>query len=82
MSGETRDFYYSENAFRLFKLDNPFGDEVVGEVLINGEWKPFTEQIAKGKKSLSIWEDLVFLGSSDTARYTEADEWIKERQFK
>jgi hypothetical protein len=81
MNRVVKDFYYSEKSFKTFKsFDNPFiNEEVVCEVLIDGEWKLFTEQITKGNKALSVWNDLVYLGSSDTTKYTSAIKWHKER---
>jgi hypothetical protein len=82
MLGE-KDFYYSQKAFGNFKtMDNPYiYQELVCEVLINGEWKVFTEQITKGIPALSVWEDLIYLGSSSETKYTNAVEWNKQRKL-
>jgi hypothetical protein len=77
MGKEFRDFYYSDESFKLFKLGNYNEDEVVCECFIDGKWLPYTETIDAGMKPLSVWEDLKYLGSSNETRYTKATEWIK-----
>ena len=80
MNGEVRDFYYSERAFNTIHLAQEKGSDesVVCECFIDGEWSPFTESIGVGRKPLSAWEDLKYLGRSSQTRYTKPSKWAKE----
>lgn len=82
---EMRDFYFSEKYFKAHALggnalENGIinDDALVCECRIDGEWKTFTEDIAKGNKPVSIFlGDLTFVGSSNETRYTKSSEWLK-----
>lgn len=84
---EMRDFYFSEKYFKAHALGgnaikNGTTNEhaLVCECLIDGEWKAFTEDIARGNKPVSIFlGDLTFVGSSNQTRYTKAAEWGEKR---
>jgi hypothetical protein len=78
---EIVDVYFSQKAFTFFKThDNVFlEDESICEAKVNGEWVLFTEQITPGKKALSKWDDLVFLGTASETRYTNAIEWHEKQ---
>ena len=80
MNGEVRDFYYSEKAFNTIHLAQEKGSDepVVCECFIDGEWLLFTESIGVGRKPLSAWEDLKYLGCSSKLRYTNPSKWAKE----
>lgn len=80
MSEEIRDFYYSEKAFNTIHLaqeSDSEGQVVVCECFIDGEWLLFTESISRGRKPLSAWGDLKYLGCSNQTRYTELSKWVK-----
>lgn len=79
MSEKIEDFYFSNKSFIEFELGILKENELVKECYIDGEWFLFTEAIDKGRKPLSVWEDLKYVGESNITRYTRASEWIKER---
>lgn len=88
MPKELRDFYFSEKYFKAHALGGNArekgitnDDALVCECLIDGKWLPFTEDIAKDRKPVSVsLGDLEYVGSSNETRYTKATEWIEERR--
>ena len=75
---EVKDYYFSEQAFREFKLGGDNKYEIVNEVLVNGQWLLYTECISIGHRPLSVWADLKYVGRSSIIRYTEAPRWIRQ----
>lgn len=59
-----KDVYFSRESLLTH---SPF-DGFYNVALINGEWKPYTEIIDEGKKALSVYKDLIFIGKSNTFR--------------
>lgn len=78
---ELRDFYFSAESFREFKLEGAEKGEVVCECLIDGKWLNFTESISRGTPPLSKWKDLIFVGTSKKTRYMSVDKWLMENHY-
>lgn len=79
---ELKDFYFSSKSFNQFVMSMIDNREIVCECFIGGRWIPFTEQISANKKPLSVWDDLIYLGSSNEVRYTRASEWLSDKLIK
>jgi len=57
------DFYFSKKQLAMIAL-SPMSDGQVNEVLIDGEWKKYTEMMPHGKAAEMHWEDSAFIGTA------------------